>query len=132
MTPPDDAPPAPTVAFISRYPTVQDLEEALGPPRSEPVPTATFPRFIHEIVDEPPTGFPRKVVSLVASAPGSRSRLETAAGRSLFPSPFRSIAATLWTSSRRSLNGLPLPTAFARKLRRHSDFPMTPIPTPVV
>lgn len=29
------------VAFISRYPTDEDIEEALGPPRAEPVPEAS-------------------------------------------------------------------------------------------
>jgi len=89
MTPPDDPKPGdapvPTFAHISRYPTEQDLAEALGPPRpreSQESPT-TFPRFIHEFVDEPPTGFPRKTVALVASAQGTlklAASLETATG----------------------------------------------------
>jgi hypothetical protein len=83
---PGAAPPAPVFAHISRYPTEQDLAEALGPPRSResqaPSPTR-FPRSLHEFVDEPPTGFPRKTVALVASAQGTLTLdtvLETSTG----------------------------------------------------
>lgn len=86
MAPPDDPPePVPNVAFISPYPTEKDLEEALGPPRSAESrqPPATFPRFLHEIMEEPPTGFPQKILSLVATSQGTltvNSHLTTAAG----------------------------------------------------
>jgi hypothetical protein len=45
--------------------------------------TERFPRFLHECVDEPPTGFPHKLLSLAAFEQGTltlKTVLTTAAG----------------------------------------------------
>lgn len=75
MTPPDDPNPK-NVAFVSRYPTERDLEEAMGPPRKA-TPFREYPSLLFQREDKPITGWPRRTVNLLATGRGQLV-LETA------------------------------------------------------
>lgn len=67
-------PETPNVAFVSRYPTEKDLDEAMGPPRQGR--TREYPSLLFQHEDAPITGWPRKTTNLIATGQGELA-LET-------------------------------------------------------